>query len=126
MATYFHLFTFLLFFYLSASHIVRSLPPAATHCLRRLSKPSVRESLSLGRSQHFKHCSIVKNLLPVVKHQNGGYIQDGVENILIFLPIFSKIIFLSVFLLFLSILGKNVTSTEKLFLENSKWRNNLI
>jgi hypothetical protein len=31
-----------------------------------------------------------------VKAQNGGYIQDGVENVYIFHPIFSKMIFLSV------------------------------
>jgi hypothetical protein len=41
----------------------------------------------------------------------------------IFHPIFSKIIFLSIFLLFLFILGKNKTFKEKLFLEISKWRN---
>jgi hypothetical protein len=43
-------------------------------------------------------CSIVKKLLPVLK--NGGYIQDGVENVYILHPIFSKMIFLSIFLLF--------------------------
>jgi hypothetical protein len=61
-----------------------------------------------------------------VKNQNGGYIQDGVENIYIFHTIFSKMICLCIFLLFLFILGKNKTSMEKLFLENSKWRDNLI
>jgi hypothetical protein len=27
---------------------------------------------------HYLHCFIVKNLLPVLKNQNGIYIQDGV------------------------------------------------
>jgi hypothetical protein len=54
---------------------------------------------------YFEHCYIVKNLLPVVKNLNGGYIQDGVENVYIFHPIFSKMIFLSNFLLFLFTLG---------------------
>jgi hypothetical protein len=39
---------------------------------------------------YYLHCSIVKNLLPVLKIQNGVYIQDGVENIYIYHPIFSK------------------------------------
>jgi hypothetical protein len=63
-------------------------------------------------------------LLPVLKNQNGGYIHDGVKNVNIFHPIFSKMIFLSIFLLFLFTLGKNKTFMEKLFLENSKWWNN--
>jgi hypothetical protein len=41
---------------------------------------------------YLQHCSIVKSLLSVVKIQNGGYIQDGVENFYIFHPIFSKMI----------------------------------
>jgi hypothetical protein len=49
---------------------------------------------------YYLHCSIVKKLLPVLKNQNDGTIQDGVENIYIYHPIFSKLIFLSVFLLF--------------------------
>jgi hypothetical protein len=61
-----------------------------------------------------------------VKNQNGGYIQDGVENVNIFHSIFSKMIFLSIFLLFLCTLSKNKTFIGKLFLENSKWRDNLI
>jgi hypothetical protein len=66
-------------------------------------------------------------LLVVLKNQNGGYIQDGVKNVYIFHPIFSKMIYryLSIFLLFLFILGKK-NFYGKLFLENSKWRNNLI
>jgi hypothetical protein len=73
-----------------------------------------------------KHCSIVKNLLPILKNQNGVSIQDGVENVYIFHPIFSKMIFWSIILLFFYNLGKNNTSMGKLFLENSKWRNSLI
>jgi hypothetical protein len=65
-------------------------------------------------------------LLPVLKNQNGGYIQDGVENVIIFHPIFSKMIFLSIFLLLFFTLDENKTFMEKLFVENSKWRNNLI
>jgi hypothetical protein len=57
-----------------------------------------------------------------VKIQNDGYIQDGVENVYIFHPIFSKMIILSIFLT----LGKNKTFLEKIFLENSKWWNNLV
>jgi hypothetical protein len=41
-------------------------------------------------------------------------------------PNILKMIFLSVFFLFFYILGKNKTFMEKLFLENLKWRNNLI
>jgi uncharacterized membrane protein len=63
--------------------------------------------------------------LPVLKNQNGVYIQDGVKNVYIFQPIFSKVIFLPIFLLFFYILGKNKTFMEKLVLENSKWQNNL-
>jgi hypothetical protein len=54
-------------------------------------------------------------MLPVQKNQNGGYIQDGVENVYIFHSIFSKIIVLSILLLFLFTLGKNKTYMEKLF-----------
>jgi hypothetical protein len=50
-----------------------------------------------------------------VKVQNGGWIQDGVENVYIFHRIFSKMIFLSIFLLFLFILDKNKIFMEKLF-----------
>jgi hypothetical protein len=76
---------------------------------------------------YFLHCSIVKKLLPVLKNQNGVIIQDDVENVYIYHPIFSKIIFLSIFLLFLfTFLGKNKIFIVKFFLENSKWRNNLI
>jgi hypothetical protein len=64
--------------------------------------------------------------LPVLKTQKGGYIQDGVENVYILHPICAKIIFLSIFLLILFTLGKNKTFMEEFFLENSKWRNNLI
>jgi hypothetical protein len=46
------------------------------------------------------HCSIVKKLLPVLKNQNGVTNQDGVENIYIYHPTFSKTIFLSGFLIF--------------------------
>jgi hypothetical protein len=59
-------------------------------------------------------------MLSVVKNQNGGYIQDGVENVYIFHPIFSKIKFWSIFLLFLFTLSKNKTFIEEIFLENSK------
>jgi hypothetical protein len=52
--------------------------------------------------------------LPVVKIGNGGCIQDGVENVYIFHPIFSKMIFWSVFLLFLFTLGQNKIFMEKL------------
>jgi hypothetical protein len=61
-----------------------------------------------------------------VKVQNNGYIQDGDENFYIVHPIFSKMVFLSIFLLFLFILGKNKTFMEEIFLENSKLRDNLI
>jgi hypothetical protein len=71
------------------------------------------------------HCSIVKNLLPVVKNQNGAYIQDGVENVYTFHTIFIKIILFCIFF-FLFIKGKNKTSMENFLLENSKGRNNLI
>jgi hypothetical protein len=37
-------------------------------------------------------CSIEKKLLPVVKTQNGGCIQDDVENVFNFHPVFSKMI----------------------------------
>jgi hypothetical protein len=71
------------------------------------------------------HCSIVEKLLPVLKNQNGVTMQDGVKNVYIYHPIFSKMIFLSIFLFYIfwvkiKILWKNF------FLENSKWRNNLI
>jgi hypothetical protein len=62
---------------------------------------------------NFLHSSIVKNLLPVVKVQNGGYIQDGVENVYFFHPM----IFLTIFFLFLFTLGKNKTFMEELILE---------
>jgi hypothetical protein len=61
-------------------------------------------------------------MLPVVKIQHDGHIQDGVENVYIFHPIFSKMIILSIFLTF----GINKTFLVKLFLENSKWWNNLV
>jgi hypothetical protein len=57
-------------------------------------------------------------LLPVLKNLNGGYIQDGVKNV--YNDIFG------VFFLFLLTLGKNKTFMKKLFLVNSKWRDNLI
>jgi hypothetical protein len=50
-----------------------------------------------------------------MKNQNGVIIQDGVENVQICHPILSKMIFLSVFLLFFYILGKNEVFMEKLF-----------
>jgi hypothetical protein len=53
-----------------------------------------------------------------VKVQNGGCIQDGVENVYIFHPIFLKLIFVSIFLLFLFILRKNKTFMEKLLWKN--------
>jgi hypothetical protein len=34
--------------------------------------------------------TVVKNVLPVMKNQNGGYIQDGVENAYVFHPTFFK------------------------------------
>jgi hypothetical protein len=52
--------------------------------------------------------------MPVLNYQNGGYIKDGVENVHIFNPIFSKMIVLSIFLLFLFTLGKNKTFMVKL------------
>jgi hypothetical protein len=39
-------------------------------------------------------------MFPVVKVQNGGYIQDGVESVYIIHPILSKMIFFSIFLFF--------------------------
>jgi hypothetical protein len=66
---------------------------------------------------YFSHFSIVKDLLSVLKVQNGSCIKDGVENIYIFHSIVSKMIFF----FFLSTLGKNKTFImEKLFLGNSK------
>jgi hypothetical protein len=58
---------------------------------------------------YFLRCSIVKNVVPVVK------VQDGVENDYIFLTLFSKMIVLSIFLFFLFTLGKNETFMEQLF-----------
>jgi hypothetical protein len=52
---------------------------------------------------------MVKNLLSVVKVQNGGCIQDGVENVNFFYSILSKIIFFVNFYFFLFTLGKNKT-----------------
>jgi hypothetical protein len=37
---------------------------------------------------YYLHSSIVKNLLPVLKNQNGIGIQDGVKNVYIFNAIF--------------------------------------
>jgi hypothetical protein len=59
-----------------------------------------------------------KNCCQFWKNQNGGYIQDGVENVCIFHAIFSKIIFLSIFLLFLFTLGKN-RGKNKTFMEKN-------
>jgi hypothetical protein len=53
-----------------------------------------------------------------MKIQNGGCIQ----NVYIVHPIFSKMITCH----FLFSLGKTETFKGKLFLENSKWRHNLI
>jgi hypothetical protein len=50
-----------------------------------------------------------------MKNKNGVYIQDGVKNVYIFHPIFSKMLFFSIFLLFSNILGKNKTFKQKLF-----------
>jgi hypothetical protein len=47
----------------------------------------------------------------VASHEN----QDGDDNVYIFHPIFSKMIFLFIFLLFFYILSKNKTFMEKLF-----------
>jgi hypothetical protein len=65
------------------------------------------EKFNMADLLHIKnlHCSIVKNLLPILKNQNGVYLrrrrnQDSVENVYIFHPIFSKMIFLSIFLYF--------------------------
>jgi hypothetical protein len=58
-----------------------------------------------------------KKLWPVLKNQNGVYIQVGIENVYIYHPLFSKIKFLSVFavfLLFFYILGKNRTFFSKI------------
>jgi hypothetical protein len=41
---------------------------------------------------YFQHCSEVKKILPVVKIQNGGCMQDGVENLKKNYQIFSKMI----------------------------------
>jgi hypothetical protein len=61
-------------------------------------------------------------LLPVLKNQNGVYIQDGVENVYIYHPIFSKMIFLSVFLLFFIFWEKIKLLWKNFFVKNSKWR----
>jgi hypothetical protein len=58
--------------------------------------------------------------MSVIKDENDGYIQDGFNNDYIFHLIFSKMIFLSIFLLFLFTLSKNKTFIEIVFLENSK------
>jgi hypothetical protein len=65
----------------------------------------------------------VKKLLPIVKVQNGGFTQDCVENVYIFHPKFLKMIFFFNFSLLwvkIKLLWKNF------FLENSKWRENLM
>jgi hypothetical protein len=61
--------------------------------------------------------------LPALKNQKGVTIQDGVENVYIYHPIFLKMIFL--FVLF-NILDKNKILWKNCFLENSKWRYKLI
>jgi hypothetical protein len=61
------------------------------------------------------HFSIVKKIVASPENQNGVTIQDGVENVSIYHPKFSKMIFLSVFLLFFYILGENKIFMEKLF-----------
>jgi hypothetical protein len=48
--------------------------------------------------------------LPDVKFQNCGFIQDGVESVFIFHPIFSKMI---IFQFFLLVLGKIKLLSEK-------------
>jgi hypothetical protein len=60
-------------------------------------------------------CSIVKSLLPVLKNQNGGYIQDGVENVNIFHPIFSKMTFMPNFLLYFLIIWVKIKLLRKNF-----------
>jgi hypothetical protein len=65
-------------------------------------------------------------LLPGVKVQNGGCIEDDVENVYIFHTRFSKMIFLSIFQMFLFTWDKNKILWKNSFLENSKWRKNLI
>jgi hypothetical protein len=72
------------------------------------------------------HCSIVNNLLPVLKNQNGFYIQDGVENVYFFHAIFSKMIFLLIFICFCLLWVKIKLLWKNYFLENSKWQDNLI
>jgi hypothetical protein len=74
---------------------------------------------------YFLHGSILKKLLPVLKNQNGVTIQDGVENVYIYHPIFSKMIFCQ-FSFFLFTLSENKIFIVKIFLENLKWRHNFI
>jgi hypothetical protein len=50
-----------------------------------------------------------------MKIQNGGYVQDGVENVYIF-----QNDFLPFFLLFSITNNKNITLMEKISFENSK------
>jgi hypothetical protein len=51
-------------------------------------------------------------ITPVVKIQNGGCIQDDVDNFYIYHAIFSNTIFLWIFLLFLFTFGENNTFME--------------
>jgi hypothetical protein len=61
---------------------------------------------------------IIKKWLPVLKNQNGITIQDGVENVLIYHPIFAKMMFLFVFLWFFFIFWvKNKFSWKNFFLK---------
>jgi hypothetical protein len=57
---------------------------------------------------------LYKKLSTVVKVQNGGFIQDSVENVHFLPNIFKNDIFVN-FKFFLFTLGKNKTFTEKLF-----------
>jgi hypothetical protein len=63
---------------------------------------------------YYLHCSIVKNLIPVLKNLNGVYIQISVENVYIFHQIFAKMIFCAFFFCFfifgvkIKLLWKNI------------------
>jgi hypothetical protein len=63
---------------------------------------------------YFLYSPIVKNLLPVVKIENGGCIQDGVEIAYIFHQIFSKMIIFYILWVKIKLLCK------KNYLVNSK------
>jgi hypothetical protein len=77
----------------------KNMPNIYQYFLKML--PSVKIHIILV-AEPLNRCSLCssfeKKLLPVVKLQNGGCIQDGVEKVSIFQPIFSKMLFLSIFI----------------------------